>query len=51
MSNIFRSIGRRTKPNTIDDFKAVIGKRGGLAKTNRFNVIMTPPASKVINTD
>lgn len=35
----------------IDDFKAMVGKRGGLARPNRFVVIMTPPDSSFINTD
>jgi hypothetical protein len=35
----------------VDDLKAIIGKRGGIAKTNRFVVIMTPPSASLINTD
>ena len=35
----------------VDDLLSIIGKRGGLAKPNRFVVIMTPPASSLINTD
>ena len=35
----------------VDDLKAIIGKRGGIAKTNRFVVIMTPPQATLINTD
>ena len=35
----------------IDDFKSIIGKRGGLARPNRFAVIMTPPTNTFINTD
>jgi hypothetical protein len=31
--------------NTIDQFKSIIGKRNGLAKSNRFNVFMNPPQS------
>lgn len=37
--------------HTIDDFKSAIGKRGGLARPNRFVVIMTPPDTTFINTD
>ena len=29
---------------SIDNLKATISKKGGLASTNRFNVIFTPPA-------
>ena len=35
--------------NTIDTFKATIGKRYGLAKANRFLVIFTPPSQSLIN--
>ena len=39
------------KGGGIDDLKAVIGKRAGLARTNRFVVIMNPPSASLINTD
>jgi hypothetical protein len=35
--------------NTIDTFKATIGKRYGLAKANRFLVIFTPPSQSLVN--
>ena len=35
--------------STIDKLKSVIGKRGGLAKSNRFNVIFTPPTQSLLN--
>lgn len=38
-------------PNTIDDFKSSISKHGGLAKTNRFAVIITPPQQTLLNLD
>ena len=34
---------------TIDDFKATVGKRYGLAKANRFLVIFTPPSQSLVN--
>ena len=34
---------------SIDKLKSVIGKRGGLAKQNRFNVIFTPPSGGLLN--
>lgn len=37
--------------NSIDDLKSEIIKRGGIARTNRFNVIMTPPSQALINID
>jgi hypothetical protein len=39
------------KGHKVDDLLATIGKRGGIAKPNRFVVIMTPPAASLINTD
>ena len=33
----------------IDDLKATIGKKGGLAPANRFNVIFAPPAVSLLN--
>ena len=38
-------------PNTIDDFKSSISKHAGLAKTNRFAVIITPPQQTLLNLD
>jgi hypothetical protein len=34
---------------SVDKLKAVISKRGGLAKNNRFQVIFTPPEQSLIN--
>lgn len=39
------------KGGEIDDLKAIIGKRAGLARQNRFVVIMNSPASSLLNTD
>ena len=36
---------------TIDDFKATIGKRYGLAKANRVLVVFTPPTQALVNLD
>ena len=35
--------------STIDKLKSVVGKRGGVAKANRFNVIFTPPTQSLLN--
>jgi len=32
---------------SIDNLKSTISKRGGLAKTNRFQIIFTPPKGKI----
>ena len=34
---------------SIDTLKSVIGKKGGLAPANRFNVIFAPPAVSLLN--
>ena len=38
-------------PSTIEDFKATLSKRGGLAKQNRFAVIMQPPNASLLDFD
>ena len=35
--------------NTIEDLKAVLSQHGGMAPTNRFNIIFTPPQVSLIN--
>lgn len=35
----------------IDNLKAVVAKKGGLATNNRFMVFMTPPSASLINKD
>ncbi len=37
--------------NSIDDLKSEINNRGGIGRTNRFNVIFTPPTQALINID
>lgn len=34
---------------SIDNLKAMIGKRGGVAQQNRFQVIFTPPSQSLLN--
>jgi hypothetical protein len=34
---------------TIEDLKATISKKGGLARANRFRVIFTPPTQSLLN--
>jgi hypothetical protein len=36
---------------TIDNLRSTIGKRGGLARTNRFSVYMNPPTGGLLNLD
>ena len=36
---------------SIDRLKSTIGKKGGLAKANRFNVMFTPPNGSLFNFD
>lgn len=35
----------------IDKLKSTIGKRGGIAKANRFKVMFTPPKQSLLNID
>lgn len=46
-------MGRIEKGNlmNIDDLKSTFNKHGGLAVTNKFNVIFTPPAQSLLNLD
>lgn len=36
---------------SIDNLKATVGKRGGIAKANRFLTIFTPPTQSLLNLD
>tara|TARA_R100000278_G_C5471798_1_gene164753 strand:+ start:243 stop:926 length:684 start_codon:yes stop_codon:yes gene_type:complete len=38
-------------PSTIEDFKATVTKRRGLANQNRFAVIMQPPSASLLDFD
>jgi len=35
---------------SIDNLKSIISKRGGLAKTNRFQIFFTPPQGNLLST-
>ena len=47
--SLFTDIASTVSPGSIDSFKSAIGKRGGLAKTNRFVVFMSPPDQSLLN--
>lgn len=34
---------------SIDNLKAIVSKKNGLAKSNRFNIIFTPPTQSLLN--
>lgn len=42
-------INNALNPSKIDDFKSTIGKRGGLASSNRFSVTIVPPTASLLN--
>jgi hypothetical protein len=44
-------LNNAVNPVTIDQFKATIGKRGGIASSNRFAVTITPPSQPLLNLD
>lgn len=35
--------------NSVDDIKSLIGKKGGVSRPNRFQVIFTPPSVSLLN--
>jgi len=37
--------------SSIDNLKSLISKKGGVAPSNRFNVIFTPPSQSLLNLD
>ena len=49
--SFLKKIQNRVSPTTIDQFKATIGKRSGLAKQNRFQIFMSPPQQSLLNID
>lgn len=55
VNNIRKKISNVVSQNTVDDFKAKIGGRGGLAKPDRFLVFISLPTgsllSRLVNTD
>lgn len=46
-----QKINSHLNPSTIDDFKSMLSARGGLAKANRFLVIMQPPVQSLFHFD
>tara|TARA_E500000178_G_scaffold333171_1_gene367787 strand:- start:684 stop:1451 length:768 start_codon:yes stop_codon:yes gene_type:complete len=51
MASIVNQIANNLNPQTIDGFKATLGRRSGLARQNRFAVFITPPQGVLLNTD
>lgn len=49
--SLLNKIRNTVNPTTIDDFKSTIGKRGGLARTNKFLIFMRPPQQSILNID
>jgi len=37
--------------SSIDNLKSLVAKKGGVAPSNRFNVIFTPPSQSLLNLD
>ena len=48
---LLANINNAISPSGIDSLKGVINKRGGLAKTNKFAIVMTPPTNTLLNLD
>lgn len=55
MSKFLQDVGNKfsniVNPSSIDKFKSTIGKHQGIARTNRFALIMTPPEQSLLNLD
>lgn len=49
MPNILQTLTNVVNPSTIDDFKSKISAHGGLARPNRFGVVITPPTQAVLS--
>ena len=48
---LFNNLKNTVNPNTVDDFKSTIGKRGGVSTPNRFSVTFSPPTQSLLNLD
>lgn len=51
MATLLNQVANAITPNTIDDFKSMIGKHQGMARSNRFAVMMSPPQQSLLNLD
>jgi len=49
--SLINSLTNAITPGGIDDLKATLSKRSGLAKANRFAIFLNPPTQTLINTD
>ena len=49
--SFLKKVNNTLNPTRLDDMKAVIGKRQGLAKQDRFMIIMSPPQQSLLNID
>ena len=48
---LVRDISNAITPETIDSLKAKINSHSGLARPNRFGVVITPPTDQILNFD
>ena len=48
---LLSNLNNAISPSGIDSLKGVINKRGGLSKTNKFAIVMTPPTNTLLNLD
>ena len=49
--SIINKIADTVNPSSIEDLKGSIGRRSGLAKTNRFAIFMSPPTETLARID
>lgn len=51
LSDIGSKFSNIITPSSIDSLKGTIGKHQGLARTNRFAIVITPPEQSLLNLD
>ena len=51
VTKLVGKVSRLTTPCTVDQFKSMVTAHSGLARGNRFNIIITPPNSSLLNLD
>lgn len=49
--SFLKKVTNTLNPTRIDDFKSVIGKRQGVARQDRFMIMMSPPQQSLLNID
>jgi len=51
MATLLNQIANAITPTTIDDFKSMVNRHQGMARPNRFAIMMSPPQQSLLNLD